>query len=117
MLLTWVDDDEMLQRIQRLRSMEDVVRYLQYSASDILLIVDQMNALETSVHPGNDSLSNDMKKALLTWIYKITAVHQYLFSSSANYTTRLHMDAKQTNETKLFVYGGFSPVSPYGTMR
>jgi phosphoribosylformylglycinamidine (FGAM) synthase-like enzyme len=97
--------------------MEDVVRYLQYSASDILLIVDQMNALETSVHPGNDSLSNDMKKALLTWIYKITAVHQYLFSSTANYTTRLHMDVKQTNETKLFVYGGFSPVSPYGTMR
>ena len=67
------------------------VRFLQYSASDILLIVDQMNALEPSVHTWNDSLSNDMKKDLLAWRYKITA--------SANYSTRLQMDAKETNET------------------
>jgi hypothetical protein len=45
MLLTWVDDDNMWQRILRLESMEDVVRFLQYSASDSLLIVGQLNAL------------------------------------------------------------------------
>ena len=87
MLLTWIDDVNMWQRILRLES----GRCGQVSAIFGIAHPIDCRPNEPSVHTWNDSLSNDMKKDLLAWIYRITAVHQYLFSSSANYTTRLQM--------------------------
>lgn len=110
MLFTWADDIKAQEAIMRLKSMDDIWDFFK-NKRNILFIVDQTNALDVEEKSG-DTVSNDRKKDVRKWIDWFTSQHKVIYSVSANYQARVRTVQKQTNDKKLYVYGGFSAVSP-----
>jgi hypothetical protein len=100
---------EAQEAIMRLKSMDDIRDFC--NKLSILFIVDQINALDVEEEKG-DTVSNDRKKDMRKWIDSLTSQHKVIYSASANYRARVRTVQKQTNDKKLYVYGGFSAVSP-----
>ena len=110
MLFTWADNIKAQEAIMKLKSMDDIWDFFQ-NKRNILFIVDQTNALDVEEKSG-DTVCNDRKKDVRKWIDWFTSQHKVIYSASANYQARVRTVQKQTNDKKLYVYGGFSAVSP-----
>jgi len=98
-------------RIRHFTSMDDVLGFCRSQGDPRLyFIVDQINALEHE-DVNTDTIQNDRKDALATYLQKIYLGHYSITSASANYRTALHMGRKQTGELKMSMMGGMSEVS------
>ena len=88
MLLAWADDSCMQEYIMELDTMEAISNFFR-NASDIVFVIDRMNALEESDSGGSDSISNQQKRDIHQWLYSCVANQRSIFSTSSNYTTYL----------------------------
>ena len=111
MLFTWANDTEMQEDIKKLESMEDIDLFFQSQPGKLLFIYDQMNALDME-NEKHDTVSNSRKQELRKWMDAFAFSHKVIYSASGNCTARVYMEQKQTNDWKLYIYGGFSAVSP-----
>jgi hypothetical protein len=113
MLLAWggPGDCDIRQEIVALNTKQAISKFFGRQ-SNILFLVDQMNALEKNPS-GNDGLSDRKKDMIYEWIRACVAHKKYIFSASANNRNRDWATGRQTNAQPLLVYGGFSAVSPY----
>lgn len=111
MLFTWANDTEMQEDIMKLESMEDIDLFFRNQPAKLLFIYDQMNGLDLEDEK-HDTVSNSRKQELRKWMDAFAQSHKVIYSASANYKARVRMEQKQTNDWKLYVYGGFSAVSP-----
>jgi hypothetical protein len=76
----------------------------------ICFIVDQLNALDVEAD-GQDNISNKKKAALLNFLQKVSSRQVYITSASANFKTARYMETKQTDDEKIPLLGGMTPVS------
>jgi Cdc6-like AAA superfamily ATPase len=114
MLFAWADDENKKEEIMRLKTWEKIYDFFQNSESfgnsrELIFVIDQMNALAES---DEDSHIQKTKKAnLCDWLERFRAGHKAILSTSANDKTYLQRSQRQTTETTIRVYGGFTPVS------
>ena len=113
MLFTWANNEKVQEDIMEQKSMEDINKFIERQPK-LLFIIDQINALDAE-REGADTVSNSTKEYVRKQIEAFTSQHKAIFSASVNYQARLRMETKQTNDWKLYVYGGFSTVSPPNT--
>jgi hypothetical protein len=73
---------------------------------DLYIIVDQMNALEST---GNDS-RKAKKVQVLNWLDALRFRHRHVFSASANETSNREADRKQSGISVFRIFGGMSTV-------
>jgi len=116
MLFAWADDINVQEYIMEMEEVEGMknIRHFFRCQSEILFIVDQTNALDPEGGEDN-TVSDKTRNKVRKWIHAFAANHKVVYSASANYQTRVRTEQKQTNDWKLYVYGGFSEVSPPNT--
>jgi hypothetical protein len=76
----------------------------------ICFIVDQLNALDVKANR-EDNISNEKKAALLEFLQKVSSRQVYITSASADFKTARYMQKKQTDDEKIPLLGGMTPVS------
>ena len=76
----------------------------------LCFIVDQFYAFDEE-SSGDDYVTNENQKQLLTVVNELSAQHILITSASANHRTAKHMAAKQTDDQKIALLGGMTPVS------
>ena len=76
---------------------------------DVYIMVDQVNALETSE---NDS-SHTEKGLALKWLRAMRFEHRYIFSASANENSNREADRKQSGIIIFPMFGGMNVVCQY----
>jgi hypothetical protein len=113
MLLTWggPDDNVIRESIMALNTMDAISNFFGRQRN-ILFLVDQLNSLEKDPN-GIDSLSDTVKIETQRFIMKCVANHKYIFGASANNQSKAWVKEKQSSARELFVYKGFTAVSPY----
>jgi len=108
LLLTYANDDA---KIREINACEDFCQIINFCESlyeeKLYFIVDQMNALDEL---DNTEVSSEKKQQTRENLDKMVDNHFYIKSSSANYKTMLQLMAKQTNELKIKLFGGFDEV-------
>ena len=97
-------------RIRACKSMNAISPFYHGIRSFPYLIVDQINALELS-DLNTDSVARETKDACRVFINSLSVGSFTITSASANHQTAKYMEKKQTNEIKLPMMGGMSPVS------
>ena len=114
MLFAWADDIDAQNEIITLKNQDEIEAFLQ--DGDVIFVVDQMNALETS----DDPIEEALRSNLSSWLGRFTLPHKSVYSFSADDTNFHEASIKQDLNFVLPVYGGFSKVSHlkiYVTMR
>jgi energy-coupling factor transporter ATP-binding protein EcfA2 len=76
----------------------------------LCFIIDQFNAFDPE-SLGDDDVGNVLKEELCQVVNKLSAQHFLITSASANHRTAQHMAAKQTDDQKIALLGGMTPVS------
>jgi hypothetical protein len=76
---------------------------------DVYIIVDQVNALESTK---TDSCREDKVRAS-RWLRALRFNHRYIFSASANETSNRDAETKQRGISVFPIFGGMSPVCRY----
>jgi hypothetical protein len=106
MLFAWADDINAQNRIITLKTQDEIEAFLN-DQSDVIFVVDQMNALKSS----GDLREEKQRSDLASWLDRSASPHTSVYSSSAN-DTNFHKKSIQKNQNSVLdVYGGFTKVS------
>ena len=113
MLLTFGDSPVIQQRVQGLRTMEDITDFFlrRTPLRKIFFIIDQFNALEPVTEGCRGDISNEEKDIVEMFLSNITGSHRRIRGAFANSMTIRHLARGQTNDIKIYVEGGLSEVS------
>ncbi|KIX08921.1 uncharacterized protein Z518_03578 [Rhinocladiella mackenziei CBS 650.93] len=82
MLFAWADDFTTQKKIMVLKTEDQIWKFLK-NKQNVILVVDQMNALKTK------GVANKRAEGIREWLISFTAFNKGIFSSSANSTTDL----------------------------
>jgi hypothetical protein len=97
-------------KIRSFRTVDDALEFCHnFGATQLYFIIDQINSLEHEA-PDTDSVPNNQKDVLLTFLRRIVLGHYSITSASANYRTVWRMAQKQTGEVGMSLMGGMSEV-------
>jgi hypothetical protein len=106
LFLTYVDNLEEINRINSCKTLENIEDFFSSVNEKLYIIIDQLNALD-----GNDTgVNQESKTKIKKSINKMCFNHFYIKSASANVEWAIQYKAKQTNELKISLYGGFEEV-------
>jgi DNA replication protein DnaC len=107
MLFAWADEITTQEEIETLRTEVEIEDFLMRQ-SNVLFIVDQLNALTES----NGSNAEILRRGqLYSWLMRFTSDHIAVFSSFVNYEEFVDKSKKQTSNRVVPVYGGLERVS------
>jgi hypothetical protein len=106
MLLAWADDINAQNQIMTLKTRDEIEAFLNIQ-SDVIFIVDQVNALKTSDDPREEAPGSSLDG----WLSRFTLPHKSVYGSSANDTNFHIMFTTRNQYSMLSSYGGFTKVS------
>lgn len=106
LFLTYVDNLKEINRISSCKTLNDIEDFFSSVKETLYIIIDQLNALDGSDTGVNQESKTKIKESINKMCFK----HFYIKSASANVEWALRYKAKQTNELKIALYGGFEKV-------
>lgn len=112
MLFAWADDTSKQQAILALDSLEAMAGFLekQSKTSDIVFVIDQLNALETEEDDDQDTTHE--KSKLRQWLNGLLSLKKKgILSTSANNHKILGGSNRQDDYKIMYTYGGLTKVS------
>ncbi|KAF8534790.1 hypothetical protein BDD12DRAFT_895078 [Trichophaea hybrida] len=108
MKLTWADDLVTLRKIDRMKTLPEIIFFLQtiyrHQRVRVIFIVDQMNALQTD--PADPEFMN--KDELRNVLRKSSHNNLRVFSNSANNQSYIALNQKQSNLIRVTTFGGMT---------
>ena len=108
LLLTFSGSEERQERVWGLKNAEDIQNFWEQRAHwGLYIIIDQVNALETS-KANQDENSNSVKEKVRTFLNTLSFHHHVIRSASPSYVTFQHMQRKQIHDIKITAQGGLS---------
>ena len=111
LLLAFSGSEERQEQVWGLKNAEDIQNFLEQPAHwGLYIIIDQVNALETS-KASQDESSNSVKEKVRTFLNTLSFHHHVIRSASPNFVTFQHMQRKQTHDIKITAQNGLSKVS------
>jgi len=96
-------DSAVLGTIENRYDVDALIRFMS-KYQDLYIIVDQVNALEST---GNDS-RKATKDQVIKWLDALRFRHRHVFSASANETSNREADRKQSGFSVFRIFGGMS---------
>jgi hypothetical protein len=105
-LFAWADDEKIQRDIIELTTMDAISAFVR-RRNGVVFVIDQLNALQVKKDDEFETTKIQLKK----WLSKLTATHASILSSSANNSTALNDEQRQTGQRLERVYGGLTKVS------
>jgi len=106
MLFAWADHAAIQKEIMTLNTERDIEDFFDYQRlqcnSDVIFVVDQMNALKDSTAKASRTKE---------WLTHLASGHKRVYSSSANYKDYLDQSVTENQNSVLLVYGGLTKVT------
>lgn len=112
MVLTFAAREDIQREITEIESEEGIKQFFnRHRRPRVIFVVDQAHELmpNCSGVTAGDRFSEGEKYTAGRWLDRYTFRHLRIDGLSANYRTYMQMQ-KETNQLKLYLYGGFSPV-------